>query len=235
MHKTRTPLMKWFWAIFLVANDKRGLSALQLSQKIDVSYKTSWAMLHKIRQAMKERDSHYKFAGLIQIDDAFFKGGIKKGGDKRGRGSSKVPVIVMASTRNDALLFAKMEVVENVDSAHVKTILEQALSPNQAVKTDGLPVYNVVEQLGHQHFAEVVYPKHGEPNYDVLKWVNILVSNAKAFILGTYHGVTKKHLQRYLNEYCYRFNRRFWPSQIFDRLLMACANASPVGLAELMA
>jgi hypothetical protein len=86
--------------------------------------------------------------------------------------------------------------------------------------------------MRHTRTAEVVYPKKDAPNYDALKWVNILVSNAKAFILGTYHGVMKKHLQRYLDEFCYRFNRCFWVGQGFDKLLLACANVNTLAYAE---
>ncbi len=112
-------------------------------------------------------------------------------------------------------------------------ILERHVKPGQHIKSDGLAVFNVVKGMGHAHSPEIVYPKQGSPNFDALKWVNILVSNAKAFILGTYHGVQKKHLQRYLNEFCYRFNRRFWSDQGFDRLLLACANARTITYAEL--
>jgi transposase-like protein len=233
MHRTRTPLVKWFWAIYLVSTDKRGLSALALSRKIGIGLKCAWTMLHKIRKAMEARDAEYQLAGLIQVDDAFFKGGVNKGGDKRGRGTSKVPVLVMAAVKDDAVTFAKMEVLESVDGVRVKDVLSRKISTAQTVKTDGLPVFNVVEELGHKHTPEVVYPRVGKPNYDALKWVNILVSNAKAFILGTYHGVMKKHLQKYLDEFCYRFNRRFWPGQGFDRLLLACTKTPTTTYAEL--
>ena len=233
MHRTRTPLVKWFWAIYLVATDKRGLSALALSRKIDIGLKCAWTMLHKIRKAMEARDAGYQLAGLIQVDDAFFSGGVKKGGDKRGRGTSKVPVLVMAATRDEAITFARMEVLENVDGDHIKAVLKKRVADSQSIKTDGLPAFNVAKQIGHEHIPVVIYPKKGDPDYDVLKWVNIMVSNAKAFILGTYHGVMGKHLQKYLDEFCYRFNRRFWPGQGFDRLLRACSCAAPVTYAEL--
>ena len=233
MHKTRTPLVKWFWAIYLLSTDKRGHSALALSRKLDIGIKCAWTMQHKIRNAMGARDAEYQLAGLIQVDDAFFNGGTGKGGDKRGRGTSKVPVLVMAGTQNDAITFAKMEILDRVDAEHVQSVLERHVSPKQNIKSDGLPVFNVIKGMGHTHYPEVVYPKQGPPKYDALKWVNILVSNAKAFILGTYHGVMKKHLQRYLDEFCYRFNRRFWGEQGFDRLLLACANAKTVTYAEL--
>ena len=233
MHRTRTPLLKWFWAIYLVSTDKRGLSALALTWKIDIGLKCAWTMLHKIRKAMEARDANYQLAGLIQVDDAFFKGGVNKGGDKRGRGTSKVAVLVMAAVRNEAITFAKMEILDSVDGVNVKAALEKHVAGGQTIKTDGLGVFNVVKAIGHEHTPEVIYPRQGKPNYDALKWVNILISNAKAFILGTYHGVMKKHLQKYLDEYCYRFNRRFWPGQGFDRLLLACSNAITVTYAEL--
>jgi len=141
----------------------------------------------------------------------FFSGGVDKGGDKRGRGTSKVPVLVLAATKKEALTSAKMEVLETVNKKYVKEALKRHVSPKQGIKSDGLSVFNATKGLEHEHFPEVIYLKTDEPNYDVLKWVNILVSKAKAFILGTYHGVMKKHLQRYLDEFCYRFNRRFWP------------------------
>ncbi len=204
-----------------------------MSRKINIGLKCAWTMLHKIPKAMEARDAEYQLAGLIQVDDAFFKGGVSKGGDKRGRGTSKVPVLVMAAVKDDAVTFAKMKVLENIDGVSVKDVLKRYVATAQEIKTNGLAVFNVMEELGHEHTPEVIYPKQGKPNYDALKWVNILVSNAKALILGTYHGIMKKHLQKYLDEFCHRFNRRFWPGQGFDRLLLACSNAAPVTYAEL--
>jgi len=88
MHSTRTPLLIWFWAIYMLSTDKRGLSALSFSKKLGISYWRAWTMLQKIRSAMRDRDSKYKLAGIVEMDDAFF-GGPKEGGDKRSRGSFK--------------------------------------------------------------------------------------------------------------------------------------------------
>ena len=71
-HKTRTPLQKWFWAIYLASQDKGGVSIMRLSKQLDLGYKTAWAMLHKIRKAMAQRDSEYTLSGFIELDDAFF-------------------------------------------------------------------------------------------------------------------------------------------------------------------
>lgn len=229
MHGTRTPLLKWFWAIFLVSTDKRGLSALALSKKIEVSYWKAWTMLQKIRRAMRQRDVQYKLAGVIEIDDSFF-GGSKEGGDKRGRGSSKTAVVVEASTEGEIVNYAKMIVVDQVDGATIKGILKRDIFECQTVKSDGFSAYTVVGGEGYKHQKEIV---GRNKTHKVLKWTHILISNAKAFILGTFHGIGKKHLQAYLDEFCYRFNRRNWEFQLFDRLATACVASKSVAFSEL--
>jgi transposase-like protein len=229
MHRTRTSLRKWFWAILLFSNDKRGISALQISKKLEVSYWVAWNMLHKIRKAMSARDAEYKLAGLIEVDDSFF-GGPANGDDKRGRGTTKVPVVIAASTHGEGIGFVKMQVVEAVNKKEIKKVLQAGISPGQTIKTDGWRAYQVAERLGHDHQVEIVA---GRKAHEVLKWVHILASNAKAFILGTYHGLDGKHLQSYLAEFCFRFNRRSWEGQLFDRLLMACVSSKGITYAEL--
>ena len=229
MHKTRTPLRKWFCALYLLANDKRGLSALQLSKKLEVSYYVAWTMLHKIRRAMKDRDDGYQLQGVIEMDDAFFGGG--HGGDKRGRGTSKTPVVIEASTDKDAVRFARMNVVEHVDAETIGRIVEADVKNGQTIRTDGWWAYGVVEKKGHRHQRwPNLTPKESKI---FLKWVHMMASNSKAFLLGTFHGIGKKHLQSYLDEYSYRFNRRQWEGQIFDRLVTACANSKGITFSEL--
>ncbi len=123
MHGTRTPLLKWFWAIFLMSTDKRGISALGLSRRIEVSYWVAWTMLQKIRRGMRSRDEKYELTGVGEVDDAFF-GGTKEGGGKRGRGSSKTPVIVETSTRKEGVGYARMRVVNRVDGDTIKEIVK---------------------------------------------------------------------------------------------------------------
>ena len=229
MHGTRTPLLKWFWAIYLVSTDKRGLSALALSKKLEISYWNAWTMLQKIRRAMRDRDTNYQLAGIVEVDDSFF-GAPKEGGDKRGRGSSKTTVIVEASTNGEGIGYAKMTVVDNVDSATIEALVKADIMENQAVKTDGFPAYNIVGKIGYKHQREVV---KGKKAHEVMKWTHILISNAKAFILGTFHGIGRKHLQTYLDEFCYRFNRRWWERQLFDRLVTACVTSQGIIFSEL--
>lgn len=105
------------------------------------------------------------------------------------------------------------------------------VATGQKIITDGWPSYNVVRRLGHGHVREV----SGGEAHAALKWVNILASNSKAFLLGTFHGIGRKHLQNYLNKFCYRFNRRRWEGELFDRLVMACVKSSGVTYSGLTA
>ncbi len=235
MHRTRTPLRKWFWAIYLVSGDKRGLSALSLSKKLKVSYYVAWTMLHKIRQAMADRNRRYQLRGVIEIDESFYGG--KNEGGKRGRGTSKAPVMIEASTfevdeGGRGLGFARMRVIDHVDGKTVGKVIKSDVAPGQRIITDGWASYNEARKLGHDHSPEVSgSDKAGE----ALKWVHILASNSKAFLLGTFHGIGRKHLQSYLDEFCYRFNRRRWEDELFDRLATACANSKGVTYSELTA
>jgi transposase-like protein len=118
-----------------------------------------------------------------------------------------------------------MDVVSDHSQASLLSHIQKSVIEASKIKTDGFKGYNNLIREEYTH--KVVYsPK-------MLSWVHILISNAKTFILGTYHGVSKRHLGRYLSEYCYRFNRRFWESQLFERLLNAVINACPVTYAEL--
>jgi len=229
MHRSRTTLLIWFWAIYLVSTDKRGLSALALSKKLGISYWKAWTMLQKIRRAMGDRDSNYQLAGIIEIDDSFF-GGPKEDGDKRGRGTSKTAVIVEASTDEDHVTYAKMTVVDNVNAVTIKSLVKVNIQENQTIKTDGFRAYNIISETGHSHLKEIV---KGKKAHEVMKWTHILISNTKAFLMGTFHRTGKKHLQSYLNEFCYRFNRRYWEFQLFDRLITACVFSQGLTYAEL--
>ena len=227
-HKTRTPLVKWFWAIYLLGQDKGGVSALRLSKQLDLGYKTAWLILHKIRTAMAQRDSGYPLTGLIEMDDAFF-GGVRKG--RRGRGAdNKTPVLVMVESKGEHAGFIAMQTVENVERNQVEETVAKCIAPSQRIRTDGYKSYAHLNEMGHQHDGTPVPPNQAAED---LPWVHTAISNAKRFLLGTYHGVSHKHMQRYLDEFCYRFNRRSWEKQITLRLLTACITAAPITYTEL--
>ena len=226
-HRTHVPLKKWFWTIFLVGTDKRGCSAKRLEKLIGVHYATAWLMIHKIRRAMENRDSLYKLSKFIEMDDSYF--GSSTSG-KRGRGAAnKSTVVVAVESRGTGPGFAAMEVVNSMHSKHIKDFALRAIEEEQTIHTDDYPSYNVLD-VAFDHLGETVKPYE---TMEKLPWVHILIGNVKNFIRGTYHGVSHKHLQSYLSEFCYRFNRRFNELLITDRLLTACLNTSTITYAEL--
>lgn len=225
-HKTHTPLQKWFWAIFLVANDKRGHSALALASNINVSYPTAWLIRQKIRAAMSERESRQQLSGLIQLDDAFFGGpdGLQ------GRGTDKNPVYIAVSTTDgNKPLYVKMKAVDIINKNTALEFAAQVISKGCTITTDGYTVYPQLKSQGYTHERILSSEPEAEEKF---RWVHTLISNAKSFIAGTFHGLDKKHLQAYLDEFCYRFNRRKWHSQLFNRLLHACVNGPVITYAE---
>ena len=227
-HRTRTSLREWFWAIFLVVKDKRGHSALQLSKELGIPYARAWFILQKLKMAMAWRDSQYKLSGLIELDDGYFGAPDRQGG--RGRKTARAKVFVAVSITEDGKpRFAKMQVVKRLDSRYVAKFAEKEIEHGAIVRTDGLSIYNTLA-TSYKHEPTVA---KGKAKDAVSHWVHIVISNAKAFIDGTFHGLDEKHLQRYLNEFCYRFNRRYRESELFDRLLVACIEAPPTSYGEL--
>jgi transposase-like protein len=231
MDKSRTPLRKWFLAIYLMGTDKRGCSALRLKKELKVAYDTAWTMSHKIRNAMKERDENYQLSGYIEMDEGFF-GSPSKGEGKRGRGTDKVPVVVgLSLDKKGRPEFIAAQVLGSVDGDLLTEFATQAVQEGSTISSDGLPAYNKLAENGFQHQS---IPFDPVKNPDHLKWLHVIISNMKAFFNGTYHGIPKKHLQAFFDEFCYRFNRRFWADQLFARTLCACVSASPFTRYELI-
>lgn len=226
-HRTRMLLRLWFWAIFLVARDKRGHSALQLKKELGIPYDRAWLMLHKIRSAMAHRDSQYRLNGVVELDEAYF--GAPDPG-KSGRGTGRVKALVAVSvTPNGKPRFTKIQKVSRLDARRVKRFAADWIELGSTVHTDGLNIYRCLSK----HYAHEPVVATGQPKEKLLKWVHVIISNAKAFITGTFHGLDTKHIQRYLDEFCYRFNRRYREAELFDRLLAACAGSPPLTYDEL--
>jgi len=218
MHKSHTGLREWFCAIFLMTHDKRGISASQLSKDIGISYYAAWLMLHKLRNAMAQRDAKYLLGGTIEMDDAFF--GAPTEGGRRGRGTDKTPAIIeLGLDEQGRPEFVKIEAVETINGATITEVATRTIEPGAEIYTDGLNSYEQLAESGYEHHGIKFSP---EENPDHLHWLHTIISNVKAFIGGTYHGLDKKHLQRYFDEFCYRFNRRKFEAQLFNRLLLAC-------------
>lgn len=242
--KTKTPLLKWFWLIYRMATSKTGVSIAGMQRELNIKdYKTIWVMAHKIRKAMGDRDSRYKLAGLVEIDESFF--GPRKPG-KRGRGAAgKSLVIVAVSTwidraGNEKPGFAHAFVAEDASADTIENILKRLSIPENEIKplinkirTDGWISYKTtVKDLGLVHHRVVL--RDQQDTMKLLPWTHRLIANAKAVIHNPHHGVSQKHIQKYLSEVCYRFNRRFWGHQAFHRLLNACVCTNTITRVELM-
>jgi transposase-like protein len=161
---------------------------------------------------------------VIELDDALLGG--KRSG-KRGRGAEGKTAILVACENHDGKPgFVAMKAVERVTQETVKQFAQDVLTPDQIVHTDALKALNVLDEE-HHHMARVTPPEQAS---EWLPWVHVAISNFKSLVLGTYHGISGRYVQDYLDEYCYRLNRRFWEDQIPRRLLGLCVCHAPVCL-----
>lgn len=223
-HSTKLDLKKWFWAIYLMMSDKGGISALRLSKQIDVSWPTAQRILRKLRIAMAHRDSLYPLQKMIELDDAYVGG--KRSG-KRGRGASgKKPIIVACEDLGLSAGFVAIEAVDELTAAVYVDFAKRHLVKDKPVFTDAFPALGALDERQ----LHVPRKTPADKVDEWLPWVHIVISNLKRFILGTYHGVSGRYLQEYINEFCYRFNRRRWEKQLPLRLLSLCANHLPYRL-----
>lgn len=222
--KSKTPLLIWLRAICFITQGKRGISALELQTDLGMkSYGTAWILLHKIREALRQRDEIYKLKNVIELDGAVF--------GKRQTGN-QVEVLVAVETkdwidqkgrRKPKAGFAKVLVAKETKEDTQKFV-DRAFQKNSMVNTDGSP------SLVHLENADVDYQVVGSDPEMLdhwLPWVHKFISNAKSWIVGTHHGVEAKYLSRYLAEYTFRFNRRHDPDSLFFRALGACVHAKP--------
>jgi transposase-like protein len=191
-------------------------------------------MAHKIHKAMHERDTLYKLGGLMELDDAYF--GERTVSGKRGRGAAgKSSVIIAVGTRcyKDTVKpsFLKIEVIDNMQKTNVQNFVESNIYKGSHIKTDKFRSYHWLNNGIFEHEAIRIYNPKETLNY--LPWVHIMIGNIKGIIKGVHHGVSSKHLGRFLSEYCYRFNRRFIENNMFINLIRACANTQTITFAEL--
>ncbi len=160
-HSTNLSLVKWFWAIYLAATDKGGISALRLAKHISVSWPTARKMLKKIRVAMADRDSAYRLENLVEFDDAYV-------GGKRGQGAAvKKPILVAVETRGEKAGFMAVEAVDVISKKTVRDFLQNHLKVGQTVRTDTFPALNSVKEM-HCHQKKVV------PAEEISKWLPLV-------------------------------------------------------------
>ena len=198
----------------------RGISAVQLAAMLGTTYKTAWFMLRRIRIAMGQRDETHQLCGVIEFDDAYFSGPTT--GKKRGRGTEKTKVFVALSLDEQGNpRFLKMRVTPNIKQVSVRKFAHAAFANGSEILSDGYCSY--IPAL--KNYAHEYQPY--DPDSGLLRWLHIVISNAKAFILGTYHGLSKKYFQSYLDEYSFRFCRRDFGVALLERLTLAVSLSHP--------
>lgn len=224
-HDSHLPLTKWFAAIALMADAKKGISACQLQRHIGMTYKTAWYVCHRIREAMREIDPEPLGGNgqIVEIDESFL-GGKKTG--MRGTGkSAKVKVFGIAEPGGRVYL----QRVSSVKLKAIKPIMDAMIRPETAqIKTDGSTRYLAVipkdKHVRGDHAAEL---KAGMPISNPA--IEGAFSLFKRGVVGQYHQLSSWHLDRYLGEFCYRYNRRGLQPWIFGMTLnnMVCRKPLP--------
>jgi transposase-like protein len=257
MQSSHTPLSTWFWGAYLATTQTPGQSALQFQRQLGLSrYETAFQILHKLRAGMvrPERDT---IGGKypVEVDECYI-GGRTRG---EGRGTHHKATVVGAvevrtrkadgkkhkrgvyAGRLRLRVVSEMPTIEEMlvkpslsgRSAKILTgFVKESVTYGSTVRTDGWVGYDGLSELGYPHDSLVL---GGDPDKAEkhLPMIHLVFSNLKTWILGTHHGVSQQHLQAYLNEYVFRFNRRFYPMTAFNSVLGLAAHAVPPTYAEL--
>ncbi|MDR3327719.1 MAG: IS1595 family transposase [Prevotellaceae bacterium] len=235
MHGSQLPFRYWFVAFHLLTSTKKSFSAKELQRQVGHKfYEPIWALLHKLRAAMGKRDEEYKLSGIIELDEGFFSTEIEEERKteklKRGRGSQKKSkVLVMAEStpveegekvkdKSRKVGHIKMYVIEDLKAKTIDSKVSDHIETTSTIDSDNSTSYTNLRKLVAEHRPKVI-PK--EDVEKVLPWVHIAISNAKRLLLSVFHDLKPEYLQNYLNEYCYKFNRRYFGERQFDRMLIA--------------
>ena len=239
MESSKLSFMTWYKAIFLLSTTKKGFSSKEIQRQLGLKrYEPVWAMVHKLRKAMGQRDDRYTLEGMIEMDEGYFTIEASEQDhktQKAGRGSkTKSNVMIMAeSTVLEDINTGKVErqcryfkakVLTNHKADETDQTLQSAIDQDQTIVfTDQSTSYVNIADYVEIHMSE----KSGEhTTKETLKWVHIAISNAKRNFVGTYHKIKAKYLQLYLNEFVYKLNRRYFGERIFDRLVIASITAN---------
>jgi transposase-like protein len=221
-HDSHLPLNKWFAAIYLMGESRKGISANQLARTLKVSYKTAWYLCHRIRKAVADADTSL-LSGIIEVDETYIGGKAKnmhKDVRERkitGRGASGKAMVLGAIERGGKI---RLKVDKRADRETLHAFIKAMTAPEaECIMTDELPAYEGIADEDTRH--ETV--KHGEEEWVRGDVHTNTVENAwslfKRSIVGSYHQISAKHLDRYLDEFEFRFNNRNNPYLFRDTLL----------------
>ena len=203
---TRLPLTTWFAAAWYATGTKHGVSALSLQRVLGLgSYETAWALLHKLRRAMV-RPGRDRLAGEVEADEMYV-GGVATG--KRGRGAAKKAIIEVAvEKRGPGMGRARLACISDLSAESLLAAIEAAVEPGAVVYTDHFKGYAGLAAAGYIHYPTAI-SSTGDPAHVVMPRVHRIASLLKRWLLGTHQGAVRpQHLDDYLAEFTFRFNRR---------------------------
>jgi len=226
--KTRTPLTTWLEAAWHITTAKNGMSAKTIEQTLGISYVTAWTMLQRFRVAMVNTQRE-KLSSRVEVDETQV-GGVDVGG-KRGRGSKKSLVVIAIEVHNPkGFGRVRMRYIPDASSDSLINFIKDVVEDNSTICTDGWVGYNKLESLEYLH--EITVMSHSSDQAHVsMPGVHRIAALLKRWILGTHQGsFSQEHLQAYLEEFTFRFNRRLSKNRglVFRRLLEQAVCASPV-------
>ncbi len=233
MQGSNLSFMIWYKTMFLMTATKKGFSSKEIQKQLGMKrYEPVWAMVHKLRKAMGNRDARYTLEGMIEMDEGYFtveSSEVEKSRGKRGRGAAgKSPVSVMAESaqledvetgkKTSQCRYFKARVLESHHADEINDTVRESFDEKSIVFTDDSTSYVDISDYVELHFSEKSSEKLTK---ETLRWVHITISNAKRNFLGNYHKIKGKYLQMYLNEFVYKLNRRYFGEKLFDRLVIA--------------
>jgi transposase-like protein len=229
LHRSRLPLTTWFAAVWFVTSQKTGVSALGLQRVLGFgSYETAWAWLHKLRRAMVCPDREL-LRGVVEVDETYIGA---RGAGRDGRGTPKTIVVIAVETppgQRRQLGRVRLTRAPQASIQHLCGFISYSVEKGATIRTDGLAAYRHVVERGYVHEpVNIVATK--KPAHILLPGTHQIASLLKRWIAGTLHqGMSDKHLDFYLDEFAFRFNRRTSRSRglLFYRLLQQAMNTDP--------
>jgi transposase-like protein len=223
---TKLPLTVWFRAMWQVASQKNGVSALGLQRVLGLgNYKTAWSLLHKLRRAMV-RPGRDRLSGVVEVDEAYW--GAEESGVRGRQTVAKALIIVAAQADGGGIGRIRLKHIADTDRSTLHGFIGQAIEPGSTVVTDGLQAYREMEGYIHDRQVQKRQPAAAE---HLLPRIHRVISLLKRWLLGTHQGaIAHEYLQDYLDEFAFRFNRRKSASRgkLFYRLAQQAVDVSPV-------
>ena len=231
---SRKPLRLWFHVMWLMMAQKTGLSARNLCETYGFgSYQTAWGWLRKLRSVMV-RSGRERLNGRVEIDEAFI-GGQKEGARGRGAEGKTLVIVAVEGEEKERLGRVRFRCVESIDQHTIDSFVHDYIEPGSQIVTDGLSVYKNLKTDGFDHRSYIQISDY-ENMRKQLEHVHLIISLLKRWLRGTHQGaVTPSHLQAYLDEFSFRFNRRLsnHRGKLFFRLMQQAVTMRPPAVKDL--